>query len=291
MTEESNRIMTRARMTDGDFQRLSEFIHNELGIKMPDAKRAMLESRLHKRLRSLGFASFKAYCDHLFSPEGMKDELVYMIDLVTTNKTDFFREPGQFEYLFNYALPELVKTTGAGVKRELTIWSAGCSTGEEPYTLAMVLSEFGGRYPGFGFRYLIIATDISTRVLELARRGVYSEEKIIPVEAELRKKYILRSKDGGRGLVRVMPDLRSRVRFRRLNLMDDDFGFREPLDVIFCRNVIIYFDKETQARLLSRFCDCLDAGSYLFVGHSETLSEFDLPIEKVAPSIYRKTVA
>ncbi|MBI5888155.1 MAG: chemotaxis protein CheR [Deltaproteobacteria bacterium] len=281
-------LMQRPKMTEKDFGRLSEFIQKELGIKMPEAKKAMLESRLQKRLRALGFGSYAEYCDYLFGPDGLTGELVYMIDLVTTNKTEFFRESAQFEYLFNTALPELVKTTGAGVKRELKVWSAGCSTGEEPYTLSMVLMDFAERYPGLGFKYLVIATDISTRVLELARMGIYSAEKAESVRMDMRKKYLLKSKDSSKELVRIMPELRARVRFRRLNLMEDDFGFREPIDIIFCRNVIIYFNRETQQRLLAKFCDCIDAGNYIFVGHSETLNDFYLPLEKVAPSIYRK---
>lgn len=288
MSNAHEEVMQRPKMTEKDFGRLSEFIQKELGIKMPEAKKAMLESRLQKRLRALGCDSYAEYCDYLFGPGGMQSELVYMIDLVTTNKTEFFREAAQFEYLFNTALPELVKTTGAGVKRELKVWSAGCSTGEEPYTLSMVLTDFAQRYPGLGFKYLVIATDISTRVLELARMGIYSAEKAESVRMDMRKKYLLRSKDSSKELVRIMPELRASVRFRRLNLMEDDFGFREPIDIIFCRNVIIYFNRETQQRLLSKFCDCIGAGNYIFVGHAETLNDFYLPLEKVAPSIYRK---
>lgn len=288
MSNTYEEVMQRPKMTEKDFGRLSEFIQKELGIKMPEAKKTMLESRLQKRLRALGYGSYAEYCDYLFGPDGMLGELVYMIDLVTTNKTEFFRESAQFEYLFNTALPELVKTTGAGVKRELKVWSAGCSTGEEPYTLSMVLTDFAERYPGLGFKYLVIATDISTRVLELARMGIYSAEKAESVRMDMRKKYLLKSKDSSKELVRVMPELRARVRFRRLNLMEEDFGFREPIDIIFCRNVIIYFNRETQQRLLSKFCDCIDAGNYIFVGHAETLNDFYLPLEKVAPSIYRK---
>lgn len=288
MSNDYEELMQRPKLSDKDYGRLSEFIEKELGIKMPESKKSMLESRLQKRLRVLGYGSYTEYCDYLFSQGGMQSELVYMIDLVTTNKTEFFRESAQFEYLFNTALPELVKTTGAGVKRELKVWSAGCSTGEEPYTLAMVLNDFAERYPGLGFNYLVIATDISTMVLELARTGIYSAEKAEPVQMGMRKKYLLKSKDSSRELVRIMPELSARVRFRRLNLMEDDFGFREPLDIIFCRNVIIYFNKETQQRLLSKFCYCIGVGNYIFVGHAETLNDFYLPLEKVAPSIYRK---
>lgn len=275
-------------MSPEDFQRLSEFIESELGIQMPASKKTMLESRLQKRLRVLGLQTFSEYCDYLFSQDGIDSELVHMVDMVTTNKTDFFREPGHFDYLVQTALPELVKSHGAGIMRTFTVWSAGCSTGEEPYTLAMVLSEFAERYPGLGFQFVVLATDISSRVLEVARRGIYSEDRIVPIPMSLRKKYLLRGKDKNRGVVRIVPELRSLVRFRRLNFMEGDFGMREPLDIIFCRNVFIYFDKPTQERLLGRFCRHVVPGGYIFIGQSETIGGMDLPLNRVNPSVYRK---
>lgn len=280
--------MKLAHMSPKDFKQLSAFIQSELGIKMPDSKKSLLESRLQKRLRSLRMGSFREYCEYLFSPGGLDAELVHMIDLVTTNKTDFFREPQHFNYLLETALPDLVGAGGAGLKKSLVIWSAGCSSGEEPYTLAMVLSEFANRYPGLGFDFSIVATDISTRVLQTAGKGIYHEERISTVPMGLRRKYLLRGRDKSSGLVRIAPELRAQVRFRRLNFMDEDFGFREQLDIIFCRNVVIYFDKETQERLFKKFCDCLGTGRYLCIGLSETLNGFELPLVRVAPSVYRK---
>lgn len=274
-------------MSDKEFQKLSSFIQNELGIKMPLSKKAMLESRLQKRLRLLGLGSYDEYCDFVFGPGG-ESELMLMMDLVTTNKTDFFREPNHFDFLYKTALPELVRNSGAGVKRKLMAWSAGCSTGEEPYTIAMVMSEFARSFPGLGFDFTILATDISTRVVNAASKGIYGNERIGPISEEMRKKYLLRSKDPSKKLFRIATELREKVRFRRLNFMDADFGFREPLDIIFCRNVIIYFDKETQNKLLERFCYTLQPGSYLFLGHSETLNGSSLPLEKVAASVYRR---
>ncbi|MBI5969875.1 MAG: chemotaxis protein CheR [Deltaproteobacteria bacterium] len=281
-------VLRTVKLSEREFTRLSEYIECELGIKMPPGKKTLLESRLQKRLKLLGFKTFKDYCEFLFSPEGAEHEVVNMIDVVTTNKTDFFREPDHFEFLFQTALPELVKTFGAGVKKTFIVWSAGCSTGEEPYTLAMILTEFGARYPGFGFDFLIIGTDISSRVVEAAARGVYKEDRIEPVPLEMRRKYILRSKDREKGMVRVAHEIRSRVRFRRLNFMDSDYGFREPIDVLFCRNVFIYFDKETQETLLRKLVNTLRVGGFFFIGHSESLSGFDLPLARVAPSVYRK---
>jgi len=274
-------------MSDREFNRFSEFIHGECGIKMPTSKKTMLQARIQKRLRKLGIRSFAEYCDYVFSLEGTRTELVHMIDVVTTNKTDFFREPGHFDYLIETALPELINSKGSGLKRKFMVWSAGCSTGEEPYTLAMILSNFAEKYPRFKFS--IIATDISTNVLEKAKLGIYDKEKVDPVPIVLKKKYLLRNKDRKKGLVRVVPELRSLVQFWRLNLMDGDYGIRGKMDVIFCRNVIIYFDGPTQERLLSRLCRHLMPGGYLFMGHSETLNGLDLPLISVAPTVYRKS--
>ncbi|MBI5740179.1 MAG: protein-glutamate O-methyltransferase [Nitrospirae bacterium] len=278
----------RAVLSEKDFRRLSGFIHNECGIKMPEAKKVLLESRLRKRLRVLGMRSYSEYCDYLFSPEGTNSELVHMIDVVTTNKTDFFREPRHFDYLVRTALPELISRYGATIRRKYIVWSAGCSTGEEPYTLAMVLSEFAEKQHGFYFS--ILATDISTRVLQNAGLGIYKEDSVAPVPAALRMKYLLRSRDRNKNLVRIVHELRSLIKFRRLNFMGSDFGMKEPVDIIFCRNVIIYFDRPTQERLLNRFCHHLVPGGYLFMGHSETLSGMNIPLQTAGQMVYRKQV-
>jgi chemotaxis protein methyltransferase CheR len=272
------------RLSDEEFRALSSLVEGELGIKMPPAKRTLLESRLQKRLRVLGLGSYGEYCDMLFNKGGMASELVHMLDLVTTNKTDFFREAHHFEFLAGSALDRMVKSSGPKV----SIWSAGCSTGEEPYTLAMVLSEFARSRPGMGFDYTITATDISTRVLEAASKGIYQEDRISPVPLELRKRYFLRSRDASKSLVRVVPELRAHITFSRVNLMDDVYPVDGNLDAIFCRNVIIYFDKPTQERLFTKFCEYLRPGGYIFIGHSETLSGIDLPLKKVATSVYVK---
>ncbi|MBA4390322.1 MAG: chemotaxis protein CheR [Syntrophus sp. (in: bacteria)] len=265
-----------ATMSQSDFTRLREFIYSECGITLADAKKTMLEARLQKRLRELNLKSFSQYCDYLFSANGVEQELTDMINQVTTNKTDFFREPAHFEYLKSKALPELTR-----LKKSLLVWSAGCSSGEEPYTLAMVLQEFG-------CSFMVLATDISTKVLEKARLAVYDEERVAPVPSDFKRKYLLTNKDRTKRLFRVVPELRERVKLRRLNFMDGDFGFREPIDIIFCRNVIIYFDKQTQERLLNHFCRYLSPDGYVFMGHSETLLGMDVPLVPVAPTIYRR---
>ncbi len=273
-------------LSQRDFGRLSAFVHEHCGIKLPPSKKTMLEARLRRRLRALDMKSYDEYCEYLFGPGGRTDEIVRMIDLVTTNKTDFFREPAHFEFLVRNCLPEFCDPARGGGWRKLSVWSAGCSTGEEPYTLAMVLSDFADTRPGF--RFSILATDISTKVLEKAALGIYDEERADPVPSVMKRKYLLKSRDRSKGLVRVGPALRALVDFRRLNLMDEEFGLREPLDVIFCRNVIIYFDKATQEGLVNRFARHLAPGGYLFLGHSETLCGMDAPLVQMAPTVYRR---
>lgn len=269
-------------MGDKQFRLFSDFIHSEFGIKLPPSKKTMLEARLQKRLRVLGMRDYKEYCDFLFSPAGMDKELFFLVNAVTTNTTDFFREPRHFEVLFGKILPEYYNRSR---NEPFSIWSAGCSSGEEPYTMAMVLSEFAAQNPGF--RYSILATDISVEVLEKAMRAVYTEEKVAPVPNHMKKKYLLRSKDHTRRLVRVVKDLRESITFDRLNFMEE-FDLKISLNVIFCRNVVIYFDRPTQERLFNKFCRHLKLGGHLFIGHSESLAGMTLPLEQVAPTVYRR---
>lgn len=265
---------------------MSNLICAECGIRMPDAKKPMLEARLSKRLKALKLESFRAYCEFLFSPQGMEDEFVSMIDVITTNKTDFFREPHHFTYLHDVVLPNLLRHRGIGTLTRMSAWSAGCSTGEEPYTLAMVLGEFAGGH--LGYRFSILGTDISTRALEEAKTAVYEEERAEPIPLGLKKKYLLKSRNRERKLIKICPELRSLVHFMRLNLMDDDYRMDGPFHLIFCRNVIIYFDRVTQERLLKKLCRHLAPDGYMFMGHSETLNGMALPLFQCAPTVYRK---
>jgi len=274
-------------MTDREFRRLSEFISAECGIRMPPKKKIMLETRLRKRLRHHEMNSFKEYCDYLFSPDGMKKEIIHMIDVVTTNKTDFFREPNHFEYILEKVLPLSMERYGAGFKRAFTAWSVGCSTGEEPYSLAIMLNEFAEKHRGF--RFEILATDISTNVLNTALSGIYKEERIVCIPTYLKKKYFLRSRDKSRGLVKVIKKLREIVTFKRLNLMEEDLGIKDWMDIILFRNVLIYFDKHNQETVLNRLCSRLRPGGYLFVGHSETLTGLSVPcLEHENTTVYRR---
>ena len=269
-----------------DFQRLAKFIHDYSGIKMPETKKTMVEGRLRKRVGANGFANLTEYCRHLFDEGGLAAETVHLIDVVTTNKTEFFREPEHFRFLVDVAMPELFRQRRAGPHTVVKVWSTASSIGAEPYTLAMVLADLAGERGGF--RLNIVATDISTRVLETAAIGIYPEAMIAPVPMEMRKRYMLRAKSSSRGLVRVTPELRRLVQFGRLNLMDASYPIDRDQDVIFCRNMLIYFDKPTQQAVLTRLCDHLRPGGFLFLGHSESLAGFGLPLRPVGTTVFRR---
>jgi len=273
-------------MKENEFLRFSSLIYKIAGIKMPPAKKIMLEARLQKRLKVLSIASFAEYAEFVFSSEGLRSEQIHLIDVVTTNKTDFFREPAHFDFMTKTALPSL-QNAGRDLRRDpVRIWSAGCSTGEEPYTMAMVLAEYAECFPDF--RASILASDICTRVLQTAKTGIYPEDRTDPITMVMKKKYLLKSREKAKNLVRITPQLRSLVSFRRINFMDDDFGISEKQDIIFCRNVVIYFDKPTQQTLVQKFYSQLRPGGYLFMGHSETLSGLDVDFKAVASTVYLK---
>jgi len=274
----------RAELSQEDFAKLSSFIYRESGIKMPPVKRIMLQSRLQKRLKELRMTTFKEYCNYVFSKEGLNNEIIHMLDVVSTNKTDFFREPVHFDFLSSIILPEY--TGDVKFKKQFKIWSAGCSSGEEPYTIAIVLFEFFESHPGFDFS--ILGTDISTRILQSAIDAVYKEDKVIGVPLELKKKYFLKSKDRQNPTVKMGPQLRSKVRFERLNFMDSSYSINESFDVIFCRNVLIYFDRETQESVINKLCTKLNSGGYFFLGHSESILNMNVPLKQIKPTIYQK---
>ncbi len=273
-----------ASLTDKEFEQLSEFISGQSGIKMPPVKRIMLQSRLQKRLRHLKMHSFKEYIEYLFSQEGQKKELIHMLDVVSTNKTDFFREPVHFEFLREQALPEYRERYPAN--RPMKIWSAGCSSGEEPYTIAITMEEWKAENPTFD--YSIVGTDISTDILKKALQAIYKEEKVDVIPHILKKKYLLRSKDRQNPTVRVAGSLRKKVTYYRLNFMDASYNLKDMFDVIFCRNVLIYFNRETQEEVLRKLCTRLHPGGYLFIGHSESIMSMTLPVKQIRPTIFQR---
>lgn len=269
-------------MSKRNFARLAAYIYESSGIKMPETKKTMLEGRLRRRLRAVGVDTLDGYCDYVFAGDHMAAEGLHLINAVTTNKTDFFREPTHFDYLVEHALPTLA---ARGV-RTLRAWSSACSTGPEPYTIAMVLDDYAERMGGPD--YGILATDLDTEVLATARSGIYAAELVDPVPASLRRKYVMHSNDPHRREVRIVPRLRSAIGFGRLNLMDDRYAVGEAMHLIFCRNVLIYFDKPTQKKVVSQLYDCLVPGGYLFLGHSESITGLGLPLEQVANTVFRR---
>lgn len=269
------------RLSRRNFDRLAAFVTEYSGIRLPESKLTMVEGRLRRRLRATGLASFDAYCDHVFASGRLSGETLHLIDAVTTNKTDFFREAGHFTFLRETGLPALA---AAGVRR-LRAWSAACSTGAEPYSLAMVL-EADFQAPDRSWS--ILATDLSRNVLEVARHGIYPADQLAPVPSDLRRRFLLAAADPGRREMRVHPRLRARVAFGRMNLMDARYDVGEAMHVIFCRNVLIYFDRDTQARVLTRLCEVLAPGGYLFIGHAESIAGLDLPLRAVGNTAFRR---
>lgn len=269
-----------------DFARVAAFIESTTGIKVPPGKKTMVEGRLRRRARALGLANLEEYCRVVFEEGGFDAESVHLIDAVTTNKTDFFREPSHFTYLTEHCLPQGL-AQGGGIERPYKIWSAACSIGAEPYTLAMVLADFAATVSG-EWRFSILASDISTAVLAKAARAVYPEDMIEPVPLEQRKRYLLRSRDKSRKLVRIGPELRRRVSFLHLNLMDEHYPADKDFDAIFCRNLLIYFDKPTQDAVVARLCRHLRPGGYLFLGHAESLAGKELPLEWLGDAMFRR---
>jgi chemotaxis protein methyltransferase CheR len=275
--QDANDSLSRA-----NFQRLAEFIHGYSGIKMPPAKKTMLEGRLRRRLREHRMASFDDYCDYLFDDGGIESEAIHLIDVVTTNKTDFFREPAHFDFLVNKALPGLLKEG----RKQVRIWSSACSIGAEPYTIAMLMDDFCREHRGL--EYSILATDLCTQVLGDALLGIFPAAMIEPVPLALRQRHVLVARDRHRSVVRMAPHLRSRLSFARQNLMDAKYAAPSDLDMIFCRNLLIYFDKPTQSAVLKRLCSHLRPGGYLFLGHSETIVGVDLPVRTVSGTVFQR---
>ena len=272
-------------LSDVEFTKLSSFIYANYGIKLPITKKVLLQSRLQNRLRETNLSSFKEYCDYVLSHKDEGTEIIHMIDVVSTNKTDFFREPAHFDFLQSTILPECVNENP---NKEIKIWSAACSSGEEIYTLAMLLNEFSDTKNKIN--YSLLGTDISTRVLEKAAMAIYSEDKITPILLNLRKKYLLRNKNPEKKDVRIVPELRKKVRFQRLNLMDNKYNVPTDFDVIFCRNVLIYFDKATQEKVINKLCNHIKPHGYLILGHSESITGIIAPLKQVKPTIYVKTI-
>lgn len=261
---------------------LANLLYEKSGIHLAAGKKSLLEGRIRKRMHALGYDNLHQYSAYIQTKDGLRQELEMFINVLTTNKTEFMREFGHFEFLLNTGLDFLYSQ-----KKHLRFWSSACSLGAEPYTLAMVLEEYLRKNSNRGLSYSIDATDISTKVLQHAHTAVYSEDDIKPVPQEWRKRYLLRGMANREGEVRIIPQIRANVQFVHLNLMDA-FPWNYLHDVIFCRNVIIYFNRETQLALTSRLLDSLSPDGYLLMGHSESLDFPRTLVRLCAPSVYQK---
>ncbi len=273
-----------AHLSDRHFRSIAKLIEAQVGIKLPNGKRLMLEGRLQKRVRALNYSDINEYVEHLFEEDALEREIIHLIDVVTTNKTDFFREPSHFDFLRNVAVPELLKSHAR--PQVLKIWSAACSTGMEAYTTAMVLQDV--LRTGSRFRFLVLGTDISTAVLRVAETAIYTRDMLEPVPDEFVKRYFLKSRNPSSDEVRLVPEIRQRVNFMRMNLMDVSYPVDRDVDVIFCRNVLIYFEREIQRKVVENLCTHLRPGGYLMVGHSESMVHSVVPgLKQVMPTIFR----
>ena len=270
-------------LRDIEFEKISRLVHEQCGINLHDGKKELVKARLGKRLREGNFRSFKEYYQHVTSNDGT-DELISMIDSLSTNLTYFFREESHFQALTGIIAAFLKEAQAGKRPARMRLWSAGCSTGEEPYSLAMTMRECCG---DSGAEIQIVATDISTRVLATAVKGIFAKEKLKNVPPATIRRYFQIGSGTSEGLYRIKPEVRGMVQFSRFNLMavpPSNFVF----DIIFCRNVLIYFDKETKGALIKRFYQCLNKGGYFFAGHSESLTGLDHDFKYIEPSIYRK---
>lgn len=270
-------------LSEAEFKRIQTFMLESLGIKLSPIKIVMVNSRLIKRLKSTGITNFKDYLDYAMSQEGKKSgEFECMIDELTTHKTEFFRESEHFNFLRDRILPNVK----ADQYNTFKIWSAGCSTGEEAYTMAITLNEFQLSNPGFD--YTIFATDISNASVMKAFRAIYNKEAVKSMNQNLVKKYFLAGKDDNESKVRVVKNLREKVHFSILNLVDDYFFQNNSLDVVFCRNTLIYFDDQSKREVVQKLIDKVKPGGYFFVGLSETVTQYSTAIKQVSPSVYVK---
>lgn len=277
----ANTVVHELVLSEPDFQRFRRFIYEKAGIELNDSKRAFVQSRLNKRVRNLGLASFSDYWRLVSEAEkqGKSKETQRVINLLSTNETYFFREADHFNWLSDYA-----RAHAHSHPRGLKVWSAASSTGEEAYTIGMVLAETLGANAEFE----IMASDINTKVLKRAKRGIYAAEQASKVPPKLLHRYFLQGHDEYEGMLRIAPEIRRHIRFEQINLVDCSQHAIGPFDLIFLRNVLIYFNADTKASILRQLVDKLRPGGYLLTGHSESLHQFQLPLTAVSPTYYRR---
>jgi chemotaxis protein methyltransferase CheR len=262
------------------FQYIIDLIYDRAGIRLNDGKHELIKARLGKRMRFHGFPDLAAYCEFL-QREADEAELTKVVDSLTTNFTHFLREEDHLQFMVTQALPNALPKKPSRFK----VWSAACASGEEPYSIAMYLAEHYRLADGWD--WTILATDISTKALDVAGQGIYVEQKLEPVPAVWQRNYFQRGKNKWEGYYRIKPALAERVVFRQINLLKP-YDFNDLFAVVFCRNVMIYFDRPTQEQLMNRLSQLVLPGGYLIVGHAESLTGLSVPLQRISPSIYRK---
>lgn len=281
MTPENIKLQAyTAQIEDEDFRKIQAFVEQTYGIKLPSQKRDMVQGRLHKRLIANNMSSFRDYTNYLFSPEGSLRELSSFINAISTNKTNFFRENNHFKFLTDTVINDFVEDSN----RPLNIWSAACSSGEECYSIAMSIQEaFGDKID-----YKILGSDISTQMLSKAKEAIYTDRQCVDVPYDILRKYFLKSKDPQKKMYRITKNLRQKCSFKRLNLMDEEYKIPKKFDIVFLRNVLIYFEKQTQKEVMRKVLSHMPIGGILFIGHSESLISENLPLKVISPSVYKK---
>jgi chemotaxis protein methyltransferase CheR len=273
-------------LSEKDRNDLSNYIERNYGIQMPASKKTMLQSRLQKRAMQLGYTSIKDYVSYFFSSEGQKNEIDHFATIVSTHKTEFFREIDHFEILKSIILPELIDND-IGVSEPIMFWSSASSTGEEVYSIILTVYHYLLKNSYSKRNFKVIGTDISDNIATFARKGIYSDNALHTIPFDYHP-YIMRSKDTNRKAIRIVPELRKFADFRQQNLIDSQYKVQKGIHVIFCRNVLIYFDRYVQETILRKLVNILAPGGFLLIGHSESLSGMDLPIEPVRMTVYRK---
>lgn len=274
-------------ISDELFLELGKMITERYGIKMPKEKKIMFQARLQRRLRELNMQSFDEYASELLGKNGESTEFKLLADYISTNKTEFFREKDHFSFLSTHVLPELLNAKSSSGELLIKAWSAGCSNGQEAFSIGITLEEWM-RLKGFRFGYSILATDISGRMLRAAREAIYPMSQAEAISLELKQRYFLKSKNVTDAKVRVVKEIREKVRVAYLNLVDGSYPFDTKFDVVFLRNTLIYFDPKVQLKVLNNVLEVLSDGGYLFIGHSESLINMQLPIQTIAPGVYVK---
>jgi chemotaxis protein methyltransferase CheR len=270
-------------ISNNEFRLISTFVYENIGINLTEEKRNLVIGRLQKLVRSLGFGSFKHYYDYL-SADRTGQALDRLVNRISTNYTYFHRESDHFDFFRSRALPDVVDGMNGQNCKDLRIWCAGCSSGEEPYMLVMQMFEYFGREYGM-WDAGVLATDISGKALDTAKSGVYTEKAVGRVPSDIKQRYFIKN---GPGELKISEKVKREVTFRRFNLMNRQFPFKKPFQMIFCRNVMIYFDQPTRVALIRKFYDNMVPGGYLFIGHSETLGRKQPLFDYVMPAVYRK---